>query len=111
MSLPSRFLKRIGYGEAQADTDQKGESLPLGVLSSNQAPAAYSTQHPNQWAKMRLLYAPIAPPTRCLYLSQRNHQGARGGDARHYDPHAGWERCKLPIWAQRRRERLSLSEG
>ena len=74
MSLFLRFLRSIGRHrdghlvvrteEASAHTDQKDGSLPSGVSSSNQAPAAHSTQHPNQWARMRLEYTPIAQPTR-----------------------------------------------
>lgn len=71
MSFPFRFLRSIGRRhdghlgtrteEASADIDQKGGSLPFSIPSSSQAPAAYTTQHPNQWARTRLAYAPMSP--------------------------------------------------
>ena len=72
MSFPLRFLRSIGRRrdghlgirteEVSAHTDQK-DKLPFGVSSPDQLPVAYSAQHPNQLARMRLAYVPIAQPT------------------------------------------------
>lgn len=73
MSFPLRFLRSIGRRrdehlgirteEVSAHTDQK-DKLPFDVSSPSQLPVTYSTQHPNQWARMRLAYVLIAQPTR-----------------------------------------------